>query len=306
MRGLRHFIARHGVWVALLIEGVVLAVGTDSFLSVENLGNVLRQNSFAAILAAGMTFAILTGGIDLSVGSTVALSGVLCADALAHRFSLPAAVGIGVLAGLVVGLCNATLVTRVRIPPFLVTLATMLMVRGIARKYTNARTISDLPDSFGALGGGVVPIVVMLLVFAGSWVVLARTAAGRHVYAVGGNPDAAFLAGIPVKRILRRVYVLSGLTAGLTGVLLASRLGVGYPEAGQYYELDAVAAVVVGGTSLFGGRGSIWGTLGGAFFIGVLNNGLNLFNVGLFDQQIVKGVVLLLATSLDLLRGRDR
>jgi ribose/xylose/arabinose/galactoside ABC-type transport system permease subunit len=265
--------------------------------------NVLRQNSFAGILAAGMTFAILTGGIDLSVGSVVAMSGVLCADALAHGQGGAIAIAAGLCIGILVGLLNGTLITKVKLPPFLVTLAMMLIVRGGAWKYTDARPIAIPNESFAALSAGVLPFAIMVLVFVGSYVTLVRTPFGRYVYAIGGSREAARLAGIRVERQLLYVYVLSGAAAGLAGVLMASRLGAGHPNVGEYSELDAVAAVVVGGTSLFGGRGSIWGTLAGAFFVGILNNGLNLFNVDPYDQQIAKGAVLVLATSLDLWRG---
>jgi ribose/xylose/arabinose/galactoside ABC-type transport system permease subunit len=246
-----------------------------------------------------MTFVILTGGIDLSVGSVVALSGVLCADAIVHGWSIPAAVMLGVATGLSVGLINGLVITRVGVPPFIVTLATMLVVRGVAFKYTDARTIAGLPQEFAAISQSAVMAAAMLAVYAAAWLLLMRTPFGRHVYAIGGNRDAAWLAGVRVVRVLIATYVICGAGAGLAGVLVASRLSAGYPRAGELYELDAIAAVVVGGTSLYGGRGSIWGTIAGAFFIGILNNGLNLYNVSAYDQMIVKGAVFLLAASLD-------
>ena len=246
-----------------------------------------------------MTFVILTGGIDLSVGSIVGLSGVLCADLMARGHGVGTSVVIGVLSGMAIGAVNGLAVTRLRVPPFVVTLAMMLVARGAAFKYTDARTISGLPSGFAALSSGVAAILIMGVVFALAWLALMRTPFGRHVYATGGNRDAAWLSGIRIERTVTAVYVISGLCAGLAGVLVASRLNAGYPRAGEFYELDAIAAVVVGGTSLFGGRGSIWGALGGAFFVGVLNNGLNLYRVSTHDQLIVKGVVLLLAASLD-------
>ena len=296
---IRHWLSRYGIFVALLAECVFLAFATDAFFTPGNVQNVLRQNAFTAILAAGMGFAILTGGIDLSVGSVVALSGVLCADVLARGGGLPVGIAAGLVVGAAVGLLNGLVVTKVGIPPFIVTLAMMLVARGAAYKYTDARTISGLPASFAALGRGLVPVAVMVAVFALSWLLLMRTPFGRHVYATGGNREAAWLSGIRVDRVLLAVYGLSGLSAGLAGVLVASRLNAGYPKAGEFYELDAVTAVVVGGTSLFGGRGSIWGTLAGAFFIGILNNGLNLYHVEHYDQLVVKGVVLLAAASFD-------
>jgi ribose transport system permease protein len=209
---------------------------------------------------------------------------------------------VGLLVGLGVGLVNGVVVTQVRVPPFIVTLATMLVVRGAAFKYTDARTISGLPPSFSAFSQGWLMAAALALTFAVSWVVLTRTPFGRHVYATGGNREAAWLSGVRVDRVLLSVYVLCGLAAGLAGVLVASRLSAGYPRAGELYELDAIAAVVVGGTSLMGGRGSIWGTLAGAFFIGILNNGLNLYNVSPYDQMMIKGAVFLAAASLDRVR----
>jgi ribose transport system permease protein len=295
----RRFLSRYAIYVALAAECATLALATNAFFTVDNLANVLRQNAFPAIIAAGMTFTILTAGIDLSVGSVVGLSGVLCADTLAHGGGLVAAIGAGLALGVAVGAANGLIVTRIRIPPFIVTLAMMLVVRGIAFKYTNAGTISDLPPLLSPLSRGLPMTAAMATVFALSWVALERTAFGRHVYAIGGNADAAWLSGVRVNRVLMAVYIGCGACAGLAGVLVASRLNAGYPRAGELYELDAVAAVVVGGTSLFGGRGSIWGTLAGAFFIGILNNGLNLYNVSPYDQMIAKGAVLLAATSLD-------
>jgi ribose transport system permease protein len=293
------WLSTYAIYVALAAEILVLALATDTFLTPANLSNVLRQNAFTAILAAGMTFVILTAGIDLSVGSVVALAGVLCAELLARGVPIVPAVGAGLLAGLGIGIVNGTAVTLLRIPAFVVTLAMMLVVRGAAFKFTDARTITGLPGGFAVLSSGLVAGSLMIGVFVLAWAVLVRTPFGRHVYAVGGNQDAAWLAGVRVRRVQLAVYALSGLAAGLAGVLVASRLNAGYPRAGEYYELDAITAVVVGGTSLFGGRGSIWGTLAGAFFIGIINNGLNLFHVSTYDQLVVKGAVLIAAASLD-------
>jgi ribose/xylose/arabinose/galactoside ABC-type transport system permease subunit len=298
-------VSRYAIFVALLIECAILSAATDSFLTTGNISNVLRQNAFTAILAAGMTFVILIGGIDLSVGSVVAFSGIVCATLVSNGLSMASAVSAGLLAGLAAGLLNGALVTGIGVPAFIVTLATMQIVRGAAYKYTNARTITDLPESFASLSGTATTAIIMLAIFLASWILLNRTAFGRHVYAIGGNKEAALLSGVRVRRVQLIVYSLCGLFAGLSGILVASRLNAGYPRAGEFYELDAIAAVVVGGTSLFGGRGSIWGTLAGAFFIGVLNNGLNLFRISPYDQLIVKGVILLTAASLDRWRGAD-
>jgi ribose transport system permease protein len=296
---IRHWLSRSAIFVALAVECGVLAIATDSFLTVGNLTNVLRQNAFTAILAAGMSFVILSAGIDLSVGSVVGLAGVMCAEWMVRGSPLATAVAVGLSVGVAVGAINGLVITRLRVPPFIVTLAMMLVVRGAAFKYTDARTISGLPASFSVLSSSTTTALIMLAVYGAAWAVLMRTAFGRHVYAIGGNVDAAHLSGIRVERTQLVVYVLSGFGAGLAGILVASRLNAGYPRAGEFYELDAIAAVVVGGTSLFGGRGSIWGTLAGAFFIGILNNGLNLYRVSTYDQLIVKGAVLLAAASLD-------
>ena len=295
----RRWLSDYAIFVALALECLILVLATDSFLTANNLSNVLRQNAFPAIIAAGMTFVILTGGIDLSVGSVVALSGVLCADAIVHGWGIPAGILLGIAVGVLIGLVNGTVVTRIGVPPFIVTLATMRVVRGAAFKYTDARTISGLPPEFGSISQGLVMTAVMAVVFGAAWLLLMRTPFGRHVYATGGNREAAWLSGVRVLRVLTSVYVISGFAAGVAGVLVASRLSSGYPRAGELYELDAIAAVVVGGTSLYGGRGSIWGTLAGTFFIGILNNGLNLYNVSAYDQMIVKGAVFLAAASLD-------
>lgn len=297
-RGWSHY----AIFIALALECLVLALASPAFFSIENVLNVLRQNAFTAIVSAGMTFVILTAGIDLSVGSVVGLSGVLCADVMVHGHGVAAGVLAGVAAGVAVGAVNGWIVTRIRIPAFIVTLAMMMVARGAALKYTDARTISGLPPSFSFFGDNAASVAIIACVFVASWVVLTRTPFGRHVYAIGGNADAAWLSGVRVNRVEFAVYVLCGAAAGIAGVLAASRLHVGYPRAGEFAELDSIAAVVVGGTSLFGGRGTIWGTLAGVFFIGVLNNGLNLFNVSPYDQMIAKGAVLAVAASIDRLR----
>jgi len=294
----------YAIFLALGLECLILAIASPAFFSTENVMNVLRQNAFTAIVSAGMTFVILTAGIDLSVGSVVGLSGVLCADVLVHGHGIAAGVLAGVAAGVVVGAINGWITTRIRIPSFIVTLAMMMVARGAALKFTDARTIAGLPPSFSVFGDNAASVAMIASVFVVSWIVLTRTPFGRHVYAIGGNADAAWLSGVRVNRVEYAVYVICGAAAGIAGVLSASRLHVGYPRAGEFAELDSIAAVVVGGTSLFGGRGTIWGTLAGVFFIGVLNNGLNLFNVSPYDQMIAKGAVLAVAASIDRLRRR--
>ncbi len=240
----------------------------------------------------------------------VAVAGVFCADVIVRDWaSPPVRIAAGVLVGLAVGALagsvNGWVTTRARIPPFVATLAMLTIARGVALHYTESRTISGLPLEFATLGEGWTPAILAALVFVASWLVLTRTPFGRHVYAVGGNPEAARLCGIRVEGVLLRVYLLSGTLAGLGGVLVAARLNSGYPNAGQLYELDAIAAVVVGGTSLMGGRGSVWGTLVGAYLIGFLLNGLNLLHVEYYSQKIVVGGVLIAAAFLDRFRTED-
>lgn len=301
------WIARYGIFLALLAEVIVFSIFSPHFFSLKNQLNVLQQNSAVTVVAVGMTFVILTAGIDLSVGSVLALASVACAAVLVQDWGppflmIPLAVTTALAVTSAAGLFNGLVITRVRIPPFVVTLAMLTMGRGLVLQYTDSRTISGLPQSFGNLGESLAPVVIMLVVVFAAWLVLSRTAFGRHVYAVGGNAEAAHLSGIRVNRVLTKVYVLSGLLAGLAGVILAGRLNVGDPRAGELYELDAIAAVVVGGTSLMGGRGSIWGTLAGALVIGQLNNFLSLMDVQHYSQKIVIGIVLIVAAFLDRFR----
>jgi len=296
-----------GLLGALALECAVFAFFAPHFFTADNLLNVTLQASITGILGAGMTFVILTGGIDLSVGSVVAVAGIVATASLKLGVGLPlailAALAFGALSG---GLAGA-LVARLSVAPFIVTLALMTIWRGVAFLVTDGRPVWDLPASFGRLCGGrllgvPVPTLAMAAVFAAGHVMLTATRYGRHVVAVGGNPEAARLAGIRTMRVLASVYVLCGALAALGGVLLASRMNSGQPNAGLMYELDAIAAAVVGGTSLSGGRGSILGTLLGALLIAVLRNGLNLLDVSSYVQQVVVGVVILLAVLVDPLR----
>jgi ribose/xylose/arabinose/galactoside ABC-type transport system permease subunit len=299
-------IAEYVIVVAIILESVVFSIIAPQFLSVPNLVNVALSIAITGILAVGMTAVILTGGIDLSVGSVAALAGVVAATIAASGMAGAGLLG-GVAAlgiGLAVGLFNGFMVAQFRVPPFVTTLAMLTICRGLAFIVTGGRSIGNLPASFGFLGRGhllgvPVPVLLMLVVFAAGWFVLRRMKFGRYVYAVGGNREAAFLAGVHIKRTTLLVYILNGLLVGLAGLVLASRLGAGVPNAGLQYELDVIAAVVVGGTSLMGGRGSVIGTFWGAVFIGVLNNGLNLAGIDPYIQKIALGVVILLAVLAD-------
>lgn len=301
-------VGEFGIAIALALEVAVFAVLSPYFFTAENILNVSLQTSITAIIAAGMTFVILTGGIDLSVGALVAFSGVVATSvlkadlplALLFPLAMLAGVAVGSLSGLVAGL----FVTKFRITPFIVTLALMTVWRGAAYMYTDGRPVWGLPESFSLLGSGrllavPIPTIVMIVMFVAAYVVLKQTRFGRYVYAVGGNAEAARLAGISTRKTLMNVYVISGTLAGLSGILLASRMNSGQPNAGMMYELDVIAAVVVGGTSLSGGKGSIVGTFIGAMLIGVLRNGLNLLNVNSYVQMVVLGGVILLAVMLD-------
>lgn len=299
-------IAEYVIVVAIIIEACVFAVVAPQFFSVPNLVNVALSIAITGIMAVGMTCVILTGGIDLSVGSVAALAGVVAAM-IAARGGSSAVLGGGLVAiciGLAVGFFNGAMVAQFRVPPFVTTLAMLTICRGLAYVITGGRSFADLPASFMFIGrarllGVPVPVLVMFAVFAVGWFVLTRMTFGRYVYALGGNREATFLAGINTKRVLLLTYVLNGLLVGLAGWVLSSRLGAGVPNAGLQYELDVIAAVVVGGTSLTGGRGSVIGTFWGAVFIGVLNNGLNLAGVDPYIQKIALGVVLLLAVLAD-------
>lgn len=295
---------KFGPLLGLAVIVIGLSFISRDFLSVTNIFNVLRQISINALLAFGMTFVILTGGIDLSVGSILALSGALSAGMLASGMDPFPAVLIGLAAGTLMGAANGVLVAKGRMAPFIVTLATMTVYRGMTLVYTEGRPIAYDSDAFSLLGKGYfleipVPVLWMLASFLILHFVLKNTTFGRHVYAIGGNEEAAMLSGIRTSRVKVGVYAISGLFASLAGIILTARLNSAQPTAGTTYELDAIAAVVLGGTRLTGGRGWITGTLVGAMIIGVLDNGLNLLNVSSFYQQVVKGGVILLAVFLD-------
>lgn len=295
-----------GPFIGLLLIIVVISVMSPNFLTINNIFNVLRQVSINALIAFGMTFVILTGGIDLSVGSILALTGAVTAGLLASGMDPILAMSLGLLLGAILGAVNGIIIAKGKVAPFIATLATMTIYRGLTLVYTEGKPISGLGDSlsFQLLGKGYffgipVPIVTMLLAFGVLYFILKKTTFGRRVYAVGGNEEASKLSGIRVDRIKIYVYALTGFLAALASLILTSRLNSAQPTAGNMFELDAIAAVVLGGTSLTGGRGWIVGTVIGALIIGVLNNGLNLIGVSSFFQQVVKGAVILVAVLLD-------
>lgn len=299
-----NLLRRFGIVLAFVLLMAVLSLLSPSFLTVSNILNIARQVSINAILAAGMTFVILTAGIDLSVGSVLAYAGAIMAGLLAGGKPLVVSIGAGLALGALLGLVNGAVVTKGRVQPFIATLAMLTIARGATLVYTDGRPITGLPDAFVWLGAGdvgrvPVPVIIMALVFLVAHLILTRTVLGRYVYAIGGNEEAARLSGVNVIFYKALVYAISGVLSAVSAVILTARLNSAQPTAGSGYELDAIAAVVLGGTTLAGGEGSIGGTLLGAFIIGVINNGLNLLNVNPFYQQVVKGVVILLAVLLD-------
>lgn len=295
-----------GPLLGFAVITIILSILSPSFLSMDNILNILRQVSINALIAFGMTFVILTGGIDLSVGSMLALSAALTAGFMAGGMDPILAMLLGLLAGALMGAFNGFVITKGKVAPFIATLATMTIFRGLALVYTEGRPITGLSKdlSFELMGRGYffgipVPVIWMLISYAILYFILKKTTFGRRVYAIGGNEEASILSGIKVNQVKVWVYSLTGLLSALAGIILTSRLNSAQPTAGTAYELDAIAAVVLGGTSLSGGRGWIFGTMVGALIIGVLNNGLNLLDVSSFYQQVVKGGVILLAVILD-------
>jgi ribose/xylose/arabinose/galactoside ABC-type transport system permease subunit len=306
----RNLLHRFGLLVVIMFVGLFLSLSTDSFLSVANLTNVARQVSINGILAVGVTFVLLTGGVDLSLGSVVALSGVACAT-FAHPgdHSVFVPIAVGLLAGAACGLVNGALVTLGGVAPFIVTLGMMTIARGLALIFSGGRPVADMSNELTALAGDFVGIPIPVLCFAGvaagAWFFLNNFRLGRHIYAVGGNENAARAAGVPVERVKLFAYGLCGLLTGLAGVVLAARITTGQPNAGQAYELDAIAAVVIGGTSLAGGVGTITGTLLGVLLIGVINNGLDLQGVSSYYQAVIKGIIIVGAVWLDRRQARS-
>lgn len=304
-----------GIIVALIMMCLFLVLfpaTRTTFLTSKNIFNILRQNASNLFLATGMTMVIILGGIELSVGSVIALSGCVAAGCVVN-LGLPEIVGFlaAILVGALVGLFNGYIISSTNIPPFIVTLASMNITKGIALVYTQGAPIRCMTDAFKFPGAGYVgpiptPVILMLIVFIIAAFVMNRTQLGRHIYAVGGNALAAEFSGINIKKVKFIVYIYTGIMAGIAGVIVASRLYSGQPTAGDGAEMDAIAAVVVGGTSMSGGSGRIGGTLIGVLIIGVLNNGLNLLGVDSNWQYIVKGFVILLAVYIDFIRNRKR
>ena len=291
-----------GILLAFFVAVGAATVLSDAFLTRENLLNVLRQISVTGILAVGMTFVIITAGIDLSVGATLALVSVLVAES--QQLGTPVAIIVGLAVGVAAGSLNGCGVAYGRIPPLIMTLASMYLIRGLAFLQSEGLPIYGIVESFLRIGNGFTlglpnPVIAFLALAVGGGVLLRLTVFGRHIFASGANPEAARLSGVHVKRTLLLVYVLSGLTASIGGIIYTSQLGIGVALAGQGYELDAIAAVVIGGTSLFGGTGGILGTFLGASIVGIGNNLLNLIGVDPLAQNLVKGLIILAAVLVN-------
>ncbi|WP_261064793.1 ABC transporter permease subunit [Streptococcus mitis] len=293
--------------IALIILMAVITIINSNFLTANNLLNLLLQVTSNALIAFGMTFVILTGGIDLSIGSILALSSALTAGLLGSGMPVTLAILISLILGCILGMMNGLLISYGKLALFIVTLATMTIFRGATLVYTNGNPITKgLSDTFlfqflgqGYIVGIPFPVIIMFIVFIVLYVLLHKTAFGKSVYAIGGNEKAAYISGVKLNKVKIIIYSISGIMASISGLIITSRLSSAQPTAGASYEMDAIAAVVLGGTSLSGGKGRILGTLIGALIIGVLNNGLNIIGVSAFWQQVVKGVVILIAVLID-------
>jgi len=296
----KSFAQQYGLAISFFLLCLSLTLLSDRFLTINNLTNILRQSTINGIIAVGMTLVILTRGIDLSVGSILALSAVMTADVMQKGTPVYLAIPYGLLIGAGLGLISGWLVTKMRVPPFIGTLGVMTFGRGLALTYTQGKPITGLPEAFrfvgvGYLGTIPMPVVIAFVVFVLAFIGLTRMKFGEYIYAIGNNEIAAKLSGIPVKSYIAATYVITGALSALAGQILIARLNSAQPVAGVGFEFDAIAAVVVGGTSFEGGEGSVSGTLLGVLIIAVINNGLNLLDVPSFYQSVVKGLVIALA-----------
>lgn len=303
---LSSYVQEFGVLIALFALIIVIGIIRPEFRTVDNFLSLLRQSSINGFIAFGMTCVILTGGIDLSVGSVLALTSAFCAYFLTHGVPAGAAMLLALVIGVGFGVISGTLVTAGRLQPFIATLITQIVFRGFTMIFTEGKPISNLGDSFlfkflgkGNLFGIPFPVILFIIAFVVIWFVLEKTTFGRRLYATGSNASAAKLAGVNINKTKLYAYAISGGFAALSGLVLLSRLGSAQPLAGDGYELDAIAAVALGGTSMNGGRGRIWGTFVGVLIIAVLNNGLNILGVSSYWQEVVKGLVILIAVLSD-------
>lgn len=295
------FARKYGILIVLIVMWVLLMAVSPTFRTATNAVNILRQVAVNGIIAIGMTFVIMTGGIDLTVGSLVAVAGVVSGSILvANPDNVVLAVAAGILVCALFGAMNGFFAAYMGVPPFVATLAGQTIARGFAYVYSDGKPYTLASDGFSMIGKGMAPIIIFIVILAICHIMLSKMKFGRYIYAVGGNPKAAEASGVRVKYILMKVYILSGVLAGIAGIVLASRTNSGQPAVGTGYETDAIAAAVIGGTSMTGGIGTIPGTLIGILIIGTLNNGLNLLDVSSYWQQIIKGLIILGAVCFDI------
>ena len=295
------FARKYGILIVLIVMWVLLMAVSPTFRTATNAVNILRQVAVNGIIAIGMTFVIMTGGIDLTVGSLVAVAGVVSGSILvANPDNVVLAVAAGILVCALFGAMNGFFAAYMGVPPFVATLAGQTIARGFAYVYSDGKPYTLASDGFSMIGKGMAPIIIFIVILAICHIMLSKMKFGRYIYAVGGNPKAAEASGVRVKYILMKVYILSGVLAGIAGIVLASRTNSGQPAVGTGYETDAIAAAVIGGTSMTGGIGTIPGTLIGILSIGTLNNGLNLLDVSSYWQQIIKGLIILGAVCFDI------
>ena len=297
----------YGMIIAFILVCAVLALLSPVFLTMNNVLNVIRQSSIIGIMAVGVTFVILSGGIDLSVGSVMAVSGMIAAGSMQNGAGMGVAILIALAVGIAAGLVNGLLVTAAGITPFVVTLGMMSIARGATLLYSQGYPISGFTEAFRFIGGGYIfgipfPVIIFLGAVVVGWGVLTQTRLGRYTYAIGGNEETVKLSGVNSSFFKTMVYVISGATAGISALILTSRLNSAGPTAGLTYELTVIAAVVIGGTSLSGGRGTVWGSLIGALLIAVINNGMNLLGISPYFQELARGVIIILAVYIDRLR----
>lgn len=302
----KEIVSQYGTLFGLVAIVIIISIMKPRFLAIDNILNLLRQTSINGLLAIGMTFVVLTGGIDLSVGSIVGASGMFAALVAKSDTNLPwfVAVLVGLGVGLLLGTLNGVIISYLKVPAFIATLGMLSIARGVTYMASNARPVPGLSEGFLKIGGGSVgalpiPVILLAIVLVICYIALYKRRYGRHVFATGGNAMAARVSGIKVKNIVCSVYMISGLLAGLAGVILTSRVTSGLAQSGQNYETDAIAAAVIGGTSLAGGRGRLWGTIVGFLIIGVMNNGLDMMAVSSYWQLVIKGSIIIIAVMLD-------
>lgn len=308
---IRDILSKYGIYLVLVALIIFFSFASKAFLTPSNIFNILRQVAVVGTAAVGMTFVMLTGGIDLSVGSIIGVTGIFTAMLMVWGVPPLFAVILALILGVIIGLLNAAIINELKVPPLIVTLGMMTALRGLAYLITGGMPVFGFPESFTMLGQGYiyvipVPVIVMALAFIAGYIVLEKFTLGRYIYGVGGNEEASRLSGINVKKIKYLVYSVSGFVCGLAGVVLLSRTNSGQPKAGSSYEMDIITAVVLGGVSITGGQGKIIGVVAGVLIMGILSNGMIITNVGDYVQRIVQGLVLVAAVAFDCYNQRRK